>query len=348
MVTTMTLSQLLDILMILALTSSTSKAFTCLSQKSSLSFINNSSRRSITTSSRVVNTMSFSTNNSNDNGEDNNDEAKEQLIQQRLLEHQQKAAVLNRADDARTLVQYNHGFAVISTNSKGNPGYPVGSVVGFAPDEAGRPLFSFSTMSGHTRDILSNPKCSLTIASKEFKGASDGRLNLMGTMTTLDSPEEIAKAKELYLQKHPGSFWTDFGDFAWYRLTVEDVKCVGGFARAYSLTAKEYTDAKPDPIAAFGMHIANHMNEDHMDSTIAMIEQQIPGLDVKEAIISSVDSYGMFVRIKRGGDNQYSKIRLPFPRQAKDRKDVKDIIVEMTRAAASAATASNSSSSEDV
>lgn len=32
-----------------------------------------------------------------------------------------------------------------------NPGFPGGSVVGFAPDEDGRPLFVFSGMSSHTQ-----------------------------------------------------------------------------------------------------------------------------------------------------------------------------------------------------
>jgi putative heme iron utilization protein len=84
------------------------------------------------------------------------------------------------------------------------PGYPGGSVVGFAPDEEGRPIFVFSGMSSHTVDILADPRCSLTIADKNFKGAADGRVNLMGTCERLKDQAEIAKAKEIYLQKHPG------------------------------------------------------------------------------------------------------------------------------------------------
>jgi putative heme iron utilization protein len=84
------------------------------------------------------------------------------------------------------------------------PGYPGGSVVGFAPDEEGRPIFVFSGMSSHTVDILADPRCSLTIADKNFKGAADGRVNLMGTCQRLKDDEEISKAKEIYLQKHPG------------------------------------------------------------------------------------------------------------------------------------------------
>ena len=129
--------------------------------------------------------------------------------------HQESAPKLGWPTDIRTLVQYNHGFAVISTHSKANPGYPGGSVVGFAPDDEGRPLFVFSGMSTHTQDLLVDPRCSVTIASKEFKGAADGRVNLMGKCELIKDPQVTATAKETYLKKHPGAFWVDFGDFNW-------------------------------------------------------------------------------------------------------------------------------------
>ncbi len=42
----------------------------------------------------------------------------EMKIQQALRDHQQKAPRLGFPTDVRTLVQYNHGYAVMSTNSK--------------------------------------------------------------------------------------------------------------------------------------------------------------------------------------------------------------------------------------
>mmetsp|Transcript_7074 Transcript_7074/g.11921 ORF Transcript_7074/g.11921 Transcript_7074/m.11921 type:complete len:332 (+) Transcript_7074:60-1055(+) len=262
-------------------------------------------------------------------------------IQTALAEHQQNAPKLGFPTDVRTLVQYNHGFAVMSTISKSNPGFPGGSVVGFAPDELGRPIFIFSGMSSHTQDLLADPKCSLTIASKEFKGAADGRVNLMGEVTLLKQDEKEA-AKAAYLAKHPGAFWVDFGDFNWFRMDeIVSVRFVGGFARAGSVTPEEYAEAKPDPVSAFGPAIASHMNDDHMSSTIAMVAHAIPGLEVSEAVITSVDSLGMYVkctRTPRASDQpQQFKIRLPFPRKIEDRKDVKNVIVEMTRAAAASA-----------
>ena len=80
-----------------------------------------------------------------------------------------------------------------------------------------------------------------------------------------------------------------------------------------------------------------------MDSTIKMVAHAIPGLEVSEAIITSVDSPGMYVkctRTPRASDQpQQFKIRLPFPRKAEDRKDIKNVIVSMTQAAAADTTA---------
>ena len=128
----------------------------------------------------------------------------------------------------------------------------------------------------------------------------------------------------------------EFGDFNFFRMDeVTDIRFVGGFARAGSITPEEYKNAKPDPISSFGIHIATHMNDDHMSSTIAMVAHAIPGLDVEEALITSVDSLGMYVkctRTPRASDQpQQFKIRIPFPRKIEDRKAVKEVIVEMTR-----------------
>ena len=116
---------------------------------------------------------------------------------------------------------------------------------------------------------------------------------------------------------------------------------MGGFARAGSVTPEEYREAKPDPVSEFGPAIAKHMNEDHMEATIAMIATAIPGLDVSEAVITSVDSLGMYVKVTRtpraSDQPQQFKLRLPFPRPATDRKDVRQLIVEMTQAASAPA-----------
>ncbi|CAK9053304.1 unnamed protein product [Durusdinium trenchii] len=258
----------------------------------------------------------------------------EMALQDRVRAHQEAAPKLDAATEVRSLVQYNHGFAVMSTNSASMPGYPGGSVVGFAVDDVGRPLFSFSSMSSHTQDLIKDQRCSLTVASKEFKGAADGRVNLLGEAVPLESEEEIAEAKKLYLAKHPKAFWVEFGDFTWYRMEVQNVRFVGGFARAGTVTAEAYASAAPDPIAGFGPAVAGHMNDDHREATIAMIRKFI-GIEVEDAEITSMDSLGMHVKVSRkpkaADQMQQFKLRLPFARKLETRKDAKEVIVEMTR-----------------
>lgn len=264
-----------------------------------------------------------------------------------FIEHQQNVPKIGFAADVRSLVQYNHGFACMSTNSKSNTGFPGGSVVGFAVDDDGSPVFVFSGMSSHTQDILKDPRCSLTVADKNFKGAADGRVNLMGTCHRIkEDNDEIDKIRQIYLAKHPGAFWVEFGDFFFYRMQIEAIRFVGGFARAGSVTPEDYRSASPDPIMAFGQAIADHMNDDHSSATIAMVNHYIPSLDgdcyVKEAVINRVDSLGMDIKITRDTENndrlpgqpQQFKVRLPFPEPIKERAGVKSAIVEMTRASA--------------
>ena len=54
----------------------------------------------------------------------------------------------------------------------------------------------------------------------------------MGNIARVGEAEQAA-LREVYLAKHPGSFWVDFGDFTWFRLAdVVAGRLVGGFARA--------------------------------------------------------------------------------------------------------------------
>lgn len=196
-------------------------------------------------------------------------------------------------------------------------------------------MFVFSGMSGHTQDVLVDPLCSLTVASQDFKGAADGRVNLMGRMSKIPK-SDIEPLKELYLSKHPNAFWVNFGDFTWFRMEVENVRFVGGFARAGDVKSTDYTTATPDPIVSIGGKVGAHMNDDHEDSTIDIIKHYV-GIDVESASIVSMDSLGMDVvvgRTPRGGDQPMRfKIRVPFEERVKERKDVKVMIVKMTNKA---------------
>ncbi|CAM9324584.1 unnamed protein product [Ascophyllum nodosum] len=230
-------------------------------------------------------------------------------------------------------MQYSTGFGVLSTNSQSLEGYPSGSVVGFALDDDGRPLFAFSSMSSHTRDLLSDSRVSLTVTAANFKGAADGRVSLIGDARKVPD-EDLASVREMYKAKHPKAYWIDFGDFSLMRMdTIKVMRFVGGFAMAGNVEPADYMATKPDPIVEFSTPILTHMNDDHSNTTKAMVQHFITGgVEVTSAQITAVDRLGMYVLVGMG-DGQSGKLRLPFPRPAESRADVKTLIVEMTNAA---------------
>lgn len=247
------------------------------------------------------------------------------------MEHQKNAARLTGAEEARTLVEYSMGFGVISTNSQALGGFPASAMVGFAADSKGRPVFSFSSISTHKQDLIADPKASFMVAHKDFKGLDDGRVGLIGEVRKVPA-EEVKEMRELYLKKHPGHFWVDFGDFDFFRM--EDIQAVrynGGFARFGAIEPYDYLECAPDPVAAYASHVMGHMNEDHADATAAIVTHYV-GVPAEKATMVNMDRLGMYVRI----ENKYgkSKIRVPFVRPVEDRKGLKEILVEMTNAAA--------------
>ena len=100
-------------------------------------------------------------------------------------------------------------------------------------------------------------------------------------------------------------------------------------ARAGSIKPADYMESTVDPIQAFAEPVMGHMNEDHSSSTIAMVQHYIGLPQVEKADLVALDRLGFMVQITRQG--QTFKLRLPFPRPAEDRKDVKTLIVEMTQ-----------------
>ena len=266
----------------------------------------------------------------------------EREVQTKVMEHQRGAARLSQAEDARSLVAYSTGYGVLSTLSSAVDGYPSGALVGFAHDESGLPVFCFSAMSSHTKDLLADPdvktagaKAALTVTAKGFEGAADGRVVLIGDVKRCSKAEvEELKLPALYKGKHPNAFWADFGDFTYFRMhSLKAVNFVGGFARAGSIAPDEYAAAAVDPIQAFAAPVMGHMNSDHSSSTVAMVGHYIGLNAVDDAQLVQLDRLGFMVQVTRLG--QSFKLRLPFPRAAADRKDVKTLIVEMTQAAMS-------------
>ncbi|CAL8467755.1 g7293 [Coccomyxa elongata] len=247
-------------------------------------------------------------------------------------EYQRSVPRLSHAEQARLLLDTGRHGVLSTIGSFGAwKGFPVGTVVEYAMDDTGRPLFAFSSLSSHTPDIKADPRCSLTVTAPGYQGMSDARVTISGTVCLLEDGD-VADAKKVFLQKNPGSFWVEFGDFQWFRMdNIATARLVGGFGRIKQISSEEYLSTHRDPVAAFAQPIASHMNADHADSIMAMAKHYA-GIVVHEAKIVGLDRLGLDLQCQ--SDGKSFSCRLPFIRPAENRKDIKDIIVEMTRTAA--------------
>src|SRR5579883_2195764 len=87
------------------------------------------------------------------------------------------------AERARTLMHIEP-LGTLSTLSRRWPGFPYGSVMPYAQDERGRPIFLISTMAMHTQNLQADPRASLLVTHQDTDGEPLGasRVTLIGSV----------------------------------------------------------------------------------------------------------------------------------------------------------------------
>ena len=239
------------------------------------------------------------------------------------------------AERAHTLV-YLARMGSISTLSRKQPGFPFGSVMPYGLDDHGRPIFLISTMAMHTQNLQADPHASLLVTQQDADGEPLGasRGTLLGNVLPVPKPE-LAEARELYLQRHANSkYWVDFEDFSFYRMDVVDVYYVGGFGVMGWVSASDYDDSQPDPLADSMAEIIQHMNADHKDALV-MLARTFAHIDSTEATMTAVDRLGFHVRLKTAEGMRGA--RIAFLQEVRDVTETRKILVEMVRQARSQA-----------
>src|SRR5207245_10628116 len=106
------------------------------------------------------------------------------------------------AERARTLA-YLGRTGTLATLSRRHPGHPFASVMPYALDDAGRPLFLISSMAMHTQNLEADPRASLLVTQPDWTGdpLAAGRLTLMGEARRVPDAEPAA-APDRYRAAH--------------------------------------------------------------------------------------------------------------------------------------------------
>lgn len=235
------------------------------------------------------------------------------------------------AERARTLMHTGR-IGSLSTLSRKQPGFPFGSVMPYALDDPGRPIFLISTMAMHTQNLQQDPRGSMLVTQADASGDALGasRVTLVGNIRLVPEPE-IPNARELYLASYANSkYWVDFGDFSFYRMEVVDVYYVGGFGVMGWVPASDYDAAQPDPLADASAAIIEHMNADHADSLI-LLARVLAGIEAREAAMTSVDRLGFHLRLTTA--EKVTGTRIAFSREVTDAAKAREVLVEMVQQA---------------
>jgi heme iron utilization protein len=220
----------------------------------------------------------------------------------------------------------------LSTLSRKQSGFPFGSVMPYALDASGRPIFLISTMAMHTQNLQADSRASLLVTQSEAGGDPLGasRVTLLGNVLTIPD-SEVADARKLYLERYANSkYWVDFEDFSFYRMDVLDVYYVGGFGVMGWVAAPDYAQADSDPLADAAAGIIEHMNADHKDALITLAKA-FAGIECQEAAMTAVDRLGFHVRLKTAEGMKGA--RIAFLREVRDPGQARKVLAEMVQQA---------------
>lgn len=211
--------------------------------------------------------------------------------------------------------------ATLSTALSHGDGWPYGSLVTVAIDADASPLMLFSTLSDHTRNLEADDRASLLFeqASRLANPQRGPRVTVLGQIRRTNKKPQAAR----FLAIHPeASLYAGFGDFAFYRMTIERVHWVGGFAKAQWLVGRFVSgDAKAaKAVAAASAGIIEHMNEDH-GAALDLYAQRLLGRRGKGWRMIGVDPDGADLALGR------RHARLAFPEPVRDAAGVRDVLV---------------------
>jgi heme iron utilization protein len=225
---------------------------------------------------------------------------------------------MNETDIARRLL-LQQSFGILSTISLDVPGYPFGSVTPYCVDQQCRPVLYISTIAQHTRNVLADPRVSLTVL--DGNGGTDdvqarGRLTYIGDARRVGKEE--ADVRNRYFRYFPSSRqYEQTHDFDFFRIEPKRIRFIGGFGRIYWLEASQFLITNPFS-ASQEARIIQHMNGDHGDAI-----KHYTGGDSAEMV--GIDDQGFDV-LKSGG-----KVRFFFERPVHDMDEARQALIAMAK-----------------
>ncbi|KAL6661825.1 hypothetical protein ACP70R_001209 [Stipagrostis hirtigluma subsp. patula] len=232
-------------------------------------------------------------------------------------------AVRNLMEQAR----FAHLCSVMSSMHHRRTGYPFGSLVDFANDSMGHPIFSLSPLAIHTRNLLADPRCTLVVQVPGWSGLSNARVTIFGDVYPLPADQQEWAHKQ-YVAKHQQWASQQWGNFYYYRMhninifdDYSDIYFIGGFGTVAWVDVKEYETIQPDRIAVDG-------GEQSLKELNAIFSKPLREFlssegEVDDAALISVDSKGIDIRVRQGAQFNIQRLAFDVPHKVETLEEAK-------------------------
>lgn len=231
-------------------------------------------------------------------------------------------AVRNLVEQA----QFAHLCTIMSNMHHRRAGYPFGTIVDFAADGAGYPIFGLSPLAIQTRNIIEDPRCSLVMQMPGWGGLANARVTMFGDVYKLPDDLQSTAADIFHSKVSVADDDTRFvsGNAVYFRMDrILDIYFVGGFGTVQWIGTEEYTRAKPDQVVLdHPNHTLQVLNQRYCDPLRDFYNKPEEPNRVDDAAFISIDRLGADVRIRSGGE--YSVERLGFHQPVESLVDIQE------------------------
>jgi heme oxygenase (biliverdin-IX-beta and delta-forming) len=213
--------------------------------------------------------------------------------------------------------------AALATALPGEGGaWPYASLVLVAVDHDLSPILLMSDLAEHSKAIATDSRVALLFDGTAglAQPLTGPRVTVMGRAARTDDE----RLKQRFLRHHPdAAMYAGFGDFNFYKVTLDRTHLVGGFGKIRWIAPGELLAVPPSAELAEGEGgIVAHMNQDHAEA-VQLYAAKLLGLPGTGWIMTGIDAEGIELRLAG------RVARLPFEAPMTSAADARPVLVSL-------------------
>ncbi|MDH3452794.1 MAG: pyridoxamine 5'-phosphate oxidase family protein [Gammaproteobacteria bacterium] len=207
-----------------------------------------------------------------------------------------------------------HFAGVLATHCTRRAGYPFASRVPYCADAHGYPLLAISALAQHTRNLRADARVAMSVWDEHPDDVqAAGRATLVGDIESANGDEVAA----YYTEHFPNAArYLRHLDFSLYRLRVQEVHYIAGFAKVHWLSAEHLA----------GVPAWSPAEQTQARATIDAEKLRVLAADdTLRPVLAGIDPQGLTLRLDQ------SLRRVAFPNTLQDPLAVAAAVAQTTR-----------------